>query len=199
VEIILDHIGKKFGRNWLFQSISATIHSNHLAAITGRNGSGKSTLLQLIMGYQVPSQGKVIINPHKPIESSELHKSISFVAPYLELPEELTLEEFLQFHFQFKKAAISFSEMLSLASLSDAKHKQLRHFSSGMKQRVKLIAAFYAQTPILLLDEPTSNLDEAGINWYQTTLATQLGTRTIIVASNAQHEYVGHNSIIEIG
>lgn len=198
MEIILDNIGKKFGRSWLFQGISTTIPSNQLTAITGRNGSGKSTLLQLLMGYQVPSKGTIQwLNP-KPIEPATVHQYLSFVAPYLELPEELTLQEFLQFHFKFKKAAIPHSEMIIRASLQNGLDKQLRHFSSGMKQRVKLMAAFYADTPLLLLDEPTSNLDTAGIEWYQFELATQLNQRTILVASNSVLEYEGYAKMIVV-
>ncbi|MES2559433.1 MAG: ATP-binding cassette domain-containing protein [Bacteroidota bacterium] len=192
VAIELKSIGKKFNRNWLFKEVNLHFAANKSYALTGFNGSGKSTLLQLIYGYQVPSAGSVeYTEVGETIAPEAVYKHISFVAPYVELPEELSLLEVLQFHFSFKvkSSAVSNGEMIAAAGLQGSEHKQIRYFSSGMKQRLKLMLAFYTQCDVLLLDEPCSNLDEGGIDWYRKMMLEQKGKRTILIASNQQSEY----------
>jgi ABC-type multidrug transport system ATPase subunit len=192
LNIVLNGIGKKFNRTWLFRDVNLQFESNHAYALTGFNGSGKSTLLQIIYGYQVASAGKVEVSANgKPVADEILYKHIAIATPYMELPEELTLLEVLEFHFAFKKPAndITFEMIIAEAGLSGSEDKQVKYFSSGMKQRLKLMLAFYNDCEILLLDEPCSNLDEQGVRWYRDMMKEQKGTRTIIIASNQQSEY----------
>ncbi len=129
------------------------------------------------------SEGKEI-----PIENH--FQYLSYTAPYLELIEELTLTEFLEFHTSFKPLLPGFSipDIISYISLQQAADKQIRLFSSGMKQRVKLAQAFFSNVPVLMLDEPTSNLDLAGIALYK-KMALELGKdRLLIVCSNEEQE-----------
>jgi ABC-type multidrug transport system ATPase subunit len=79
--------------------------------------------------------------------------------------------------------------MVEACGLGGQEKKPVKYFSSGMKQRLKLVMAIYANTPLLLLDEPCSNLDEQGIKWYRDLMKTQLGKRTILIASNQGFEY----------
>jgi len=115
---------------------------------------------------------------------------MSISAPYLELIEEFTLEEIIHFHFKFKKAknGLSEGEVLKLSGLESKKDKVFKFFSSGMKQRIKLTLAILSDTPILLLDEPCSNLDSHVVKWYQEMIAQYAMDRTIIVASNNQQD-----------
>jgi ABC-type multidrug transport system ATPase subunit len=192
LNIALNGIGKKFNRTWLFRDVNLQFESNHAYALTGFNGSGKSTLLQIIYGYQVASAGKVEVSANgKPVADEILYKHIAIATPYMELPEELTLLEVLEFHFAFKKLVndITFEMIIAEAGLSGSEDKQVKYFSSGMKQRLKLMLAFYNDCEILLLDEPCSNLDEQGVRWYRDMMKEQKGTRTIIIASNQQSEY----------
>ncbi len=201
MEIELNDIGKKFAKRWLFRRISFHIASNQMVALTGHNGSGKSTLLQLIFGYQVATEGTIELkNQGVLMEASERYQQMSFVAPYLELPEELSLMEVLQYHFSFKtiRAGYSFEELIVQAGLAGNEDKHIRYFSSGMKQRLKLLLAFNDTAPVLLLDEPTSNLDEKGIAWYQQLLSQQRQHRTILIASNQAYEYEGCDAVLDV-
>jgi ABC-type multidrug transport system ATPase subunit len=183
MNISIDNISKRFGKVWIFRDLSLEIPMGSSLAITGRNGSGKSTLLQIISSYMDPTIGKIDYDQPEPMSQ------ISFVSPYLELIEELTLWEHLDFHFTFKKSTIDKVEMLNRASLTGSEDKLVGDFSSGMKQRLKLILAFFSETSILCLDEPTVNLDESGINWYREEIMAQKGQRTIIIASNQRLEF----------
>jgi len=112
-------------------------------------------------------------------------------APYLELIEEFTLTEVIDFHFKFKryKPGIDKNEVISLLGMENNKNKLIRYFSSGMKQRLKLALAFCSDTPMLMLDEPTSNLDTQGVDWYLNLVEQFAQNRLTIVCSNQEHEY----------
>jgi ABC-type multidrug transport system ATPase subunit len=201
VKIELHQIGKKFNKHWLFKQVDCVVDPCRTMAITGFNGSGKSTLLQILLGFQLPSTGHIVYSLNGNTISDEVFfNHVSFVAPYLELPEELTLMEMLEFHFSFKqlKPDAHFETMIAEAGLRGSEHKQVKYFSSGMKQRLKLLLAFFATSEVLLLDEPTSNLDATGISWYQQLLKTAHHTRTIVIASNQQYEYALSDHILDI-
>ena len=192
MQIILEQIGRRFNREWIFKNINYLFNSGESYAILGINGSGKSTLLQVISSSLTPSTGTVkYILEEKEIDVENVYQHLSIAAPYLELIEEFTLLEVLDFHFSFKKRLNNLSNqaLIDLLSMDSSKNKQLKYFSSGMKQRVKLILAFCSDTSILLLDEPTSNLDEQGIAWYLDLVNKFSKDRLIIVCSNQAHEY----------
>lgn len=189
-EIQLSQVSKRFGREWIFRDLDLRVRSSEFSALIGANGSGKSTLLQILAGFVSPAQGqRIYLHQGKPISPESVFQHISICAPYLELIEELSLQEFLEFHFTFKKSRIPINEQIHLLGLWESRNKILMHFSSGMKQRVKLGQAIFADTPALFLDEPCSNLDEKGIALYHQLIQTQTSDRLVVVASNDPIEY----------
>jgi ABC-type multidrug transport system ATPase subunit len=192
MKILLKNIGKKYQRDWIFRHIDYEFISGATYAILGNNGSGKSTLLQTIIGATQHSEGSIEYQiDHTSIVAEKAFQSISFAAPYLELVEEMTLAELFAFHKTFKPLINTITEdtMIELAGLTNARKKQIATYSSGMKQRLKLILAFFSQSDLLCLDEPTSNLDALGIDLYQLLIQQHLYGRTLIVASNDEAEY----------
>jgi ABC-type multidrug transport system ATPase subunit len=192
MQIILEQIGRRFNREWIFKKIDYSFKSGQSYAILGINGSGKSTLLQVISGSLTPSTGNLSYSlNNNEIAVEQVFQQLSIAAPYLELIEEFTLTEVLEFHFNFKTRLnnLTNKDLIELLNMDSSKNKQLKYFSSGMKQRVKLILALCADTPLLLLDEPTSNLDDQGINWYKDLVAKFTSNRLVIVCSNQAHEY----------
>ncbi len=199
MQLKLTNIGKRYNYEWIFRGINFTFCSTDNYVILGSNGSGKSTLLQLIAGNLIPSEGQLQYTAKnkltaKPeiIPEEAIYTQLSFASPYLELFEEFTLAESILFQSQFKPFFnnLSVKEVLACMQLEKAKNKQLKHFSSGMKQRVRLALAILCNTPLLLLDEPASNLDKSAINWYQELVRDYSNNRLIIVASNQlEHEY----------
>ncbi|RYE18582.1 MAG: ABC transporter ATP-binding protein [Sphingobacteriales bacterium] len=188
MKVSLQNAGKRFNRDWIFRSCSLEFLPQHSYAITGPNGSGKSTLLQVVAGATMHSEGKIIYT-HNDQPITEPYRYIAIAAPYLELIEELTATEMLEFHAAFKPLTASVAEMLAAVQLEKAAGKQIRYFSSGMKQRLKLAQAFYSDAPLLLLDEPTTNLDNDGIELYRRLIKEQLGKKLIIISSNVSDEY----------
>ncbi len=200
MKIELKHVSKRFNYEWIFRELTFDFESGNSYAITGQNGSGKSTLLKIISGQLSPSEGSVIYSAQKIINAENIYAEVSFTAPYIELIDDFNLTEYLQFHFSFKKVlkGRSQNDLLEISGLQKHRNKSLKTFSSGMKQRVKLITAILSDTPILLLDEPTSNLDTAGVAWYLQLIEEYKNDRIVIIGSNMEREYHFCNIILDI-
>ena len=201
MKISLVNAGKRFNREWIFRNTDVEFSSSNSYAITGPNGSGKSTILQCIGGMLQLSEGSIQFQKNnKLLTNEEAYKHISFCAPYLDVIEEMTLIEFLEFHNQFKSLIKNFSiaDIIEEVGLKEAINKQIRYYSSGMKQRVKLAQAIFSDVSILLLDEPCSNLDLKGIDLYHSLIEKYCKERVVIVCSNDEVEYSFANQRINV-
>lgn len=200
MNIRLSNTGKRFNREWIFRGLDYHFIQGKSYAITGANGSGKSTLLQVIAGSLMHSEGTIDFSDEQnnPLDANLAYANISIAAPYLELIEEMTALEFLSFHASFKKLIKPIDEILQEVNLHSAANKQIRYYSSGMKQRLKLAQAFFSDTSTLLLDEPTTNLDEAGIQLYKSLISKFTSKRLIIVCSNDKNEYEFCGEVIKV-
>ncbi len=193
MQIQVSAASKRFNKEWIFSNLNFCFTTGQHYALIGNNGSGKSTLLQIIAGYIGLTKGEIhwTNTAGDAIDSANVFRHISIAAPYLELVEEFTALEQIAFHQQFKplQNGLSPIELLEKIGLSNAANKQIRNFSSGMKQRLKLALAIFDQAPILLLDEPCSNLDQEGIQTYHQLMQAYAMHKLIIVASNDPQEY----------
>jgi ABC-type multidrug transport system ATPase subunit len=196
--ISLSDAGKRYNRDWIFRHLTYTFNAGNSYAIVGPNGSGKSTLLQAIGGAIALSEGGLVGSRELGVASGKwevgsenLFRNIAIAAPYLEVIEEMTVTEFLEFHQTFKSllAALTIKEIIAVVGLDAAANKQIRYYSSGMKQRVKLAQAIFSDVPVILLDEPCTNLDSSGIALYQQLIHTYCKDRLIIVSSNDEAEF----------
>ncbi len=192
MKITLQNIGRRFNRDWIFRNIDYTFSMGETYAILGSNGSGKSTLLQVLNGNLTPSAGSINYAYHdKAVEPEMVFKYLSLAAPYLELIEEFTMDEVIDFHFKFKpyRNGLDKKGVIALLNMEGSQNKLIKYFSSGMKQRLKLALAFCSDTPMLMLDEPTSNLDTQGVDWYLNLVEQFAADRLTIICSNQTHEY----------
>ncbi len=194
IPISVNNAGKKFGSEWIFRNLSLQINTSEKIAILGLNGSGKSTLLQALSGYLTLNEGEFFFTLNeKKIDSEKMYNYCSYASPYLDLIEDFTLSELIQ-HTKVYKPFInnlSTQQIIEISGMGEHSTKFIHQFSSGMKQRLKLTLAILADAPILLLDEPTSNLDANVIRWYQTMIETYAMQKTIIVCSNSiKEEYL---------
>jgi ABC-type multidrug transport system ATPase subunit len=200
MQLILSNIGKRFNREWVFRHFSYEFSAGKKYAVTGSNGSGKSTLLQVIAGSLSFNEGEInVYKEQVKITTDSFYKYVSIAAPYLELVEEMTALEFLNFHHRFKPLSISISEILQQVQLDKAANKQVRYFSSGMKQRLKLAQAFFCNSPVLLLDEPLTNLDADGITLYYHLIEKYSKEKLVVISSNDEQEYSFCDAVIVMG
>lgn len=199
--ISLNEVGKRYQRHWVFKGITSTFEAGNRYALLGANGSGKSTLLRIAGGMQQATKGQVSysLNGQK-VAPEKAYASVSYCAPGMDLVEEMTLSEFLHFHFTFKRLMPSFTvaSVIETMGLQHAASKQLHEYSSGMKQRVKLAQAFFCDSPVLLLDEPCSNLDGKGVAMYQQWLDAYCRQRLVLIASNDEREYQGVSATLSV-
>ncbi|MBL1409692.1 ABC transporter ATP-binding protein [Sphingobacterium faecale] len=202
MNITIHNLGRRFNQEWIFRKIDYTFSSNQKYAVLGPNGSGKSTLIKTLTGQLTPSEGTIefsLAGGVMPVE--EVFHHVSIAAPYIELIEEFTLNELLDFHFKFKKYLNGFDKdaIISILRMEKSRNKELKYFSSGMKQRVKLVLACCSDTELLFLDEPTSNMDVEGETWYLDLLNTTISqNRTLIIGSNQEKEYEFCDSFVSI-
>jgi ABC-type multidrug transport system ATPase subunit len=195
-----DLLGKRFNHEWIFRNLSYTFTHGNIYAITGPNGSGKSTLLQVLWGQVPASQGNVhytIEGTTVPVE--EVFKEVTMATPYMDLIDELTLDEMVDFHFALRKPGknISRNEVIELLELGHARDKYIGNFSSGMKQRVKLGLALLTSASFVFLDEPFTNLDSKAIDWYKNLLPS-VPHSIVFIASNDFREYENATAVINI-
>jgi ABC-type multidrug transport system ATPase subunit len=201
MKISLTKLGKRYNREWIFRNLDFHFDPGKHYAIIGPNGSGKSTLLQIISGYTFFNEGNIhYFGGEASVPPEKIFQKISFAAPYLEVVEEMTLLEFFSFHEKMKGWLLNLNtqEITHLSSLEKSAHKQIRYFSSGMKQRVKLAQAIFSKTPVVLLDEPLTNLDEEGVTLYHNLIEKYCRNRLVIVSSNDKKEYSFCNEILDI-
>lgn len=184
-------LSKRFGYQWIVKEFNYTFNSGTIYGIAGNNGSGKSTLIKMLSGYLTPSSGKLTYEiSNGEIRPEVVYKYISLAGPYTDLINEYTLEEIFIFHQKFKpfKIPLSFEVFEEIINLKGQSEKLLQHFSSGMKQKIQLALALMSDTPVLLLDEPTSFLDKNTKEWFVDLLVKYRSDRIIIVASNDQFD-----------
>ncbi len=202
LQIELKNISKKYSNHYIIKDFSYQFHGGNSYAILGSNGSGKSTLMKILTGLYSVSKGEIkFYDGGKNLPIDKVFNHVSLAAPWSDVIEDLNLNECINFHFKFRKPInnLSVSELLKVSGLENSKDKFIHQFSSGMKQRVRLLLAIFTLSDILLLDEPTSNLDAAGKQWYVDLVKQYSGDRMVIVASNhLQEEYSFCKETIEL-
>lgn len=201
LKITLYQVSKKYNNQLIFRALDLQLSAGNSYAIVGPNGCGKSTLLAILSGYLSPTSGKIVFElNNKTIDVDSIYQHVSMAAPYLELIEEYTLSELIDFHFKFVKFIPNESKnsLTNFLNLQKVQDKAIKFYSSGMKQRVKLALAFFSHKPIVLIDEPTVNLDREGVNWYQNLVNNYSNNRLLVICSNQPHEYSFTNNIIKI-
>lgn len=192
VVVTLDNIGKSYNFDWIFRNISLELNSAQSYAVLGGNGSGKSTFLKIVAGAAYASEGTVTYSiDTQNVDKEKAFSLVSLAAPYQALFEEFTFKESIDFQSKFKpfKDGLTPKDIIDITQLPKAANsKPMKYYSSGMKQRAKLALAILADSPILLLDEPASNLDKKGIEWFSNMVQQHKANRLVMVASNRFEE-----------
>lgn len=194
-------LSKRFLYDWVIDDFSYEFVSGKSYGLMGPNGSGKSTLLQLLSGKMLPSGGNVamFINQAE-IEPYSFYRFLSYSAPYVDLINEFTLKELINFHFHFKgiHQDVQFKDVLGIMGLAAHKNKVFAQFSSGMKQRCKLALALLSESPVIFIDEPGTNLDSEAKSWYHDLVHQYGKSKLMIIATNEAEDISFCNEIINI-
>ncbi|HRG67849.1 MAG: ATP-binding cassette domain-containing protein [Saprospiraceae bacterium] len=192
MEIVATSIYKRFYRNWILKDFNYTFHNGRVYGIAGSNGSGKSTLLQLLSGMMSPSKGKILYKfEGKELEEELWFSKISYAAPYADVYDYMNVKELFHHQHQFKKFrnSISCNQFIEICYLEGHEDKLIKYYSSGMKQRLKLALAILADSKVLFLDEPISNLDDRAKIWCKQLIKEHCLDRLVIIASNEPEDF----------
>lgn len=201
MKIKLEKLSKRYLYDWIIRDMDFVFETNTITGVNGINGSGKSTLIKLLSGYLSPSEGRISYELEgKNIGRSDLYQHISMAAPYTDLIQEYDAEEIFRFHSKFKKlrANLDAKTFLEKVNLKGNKGKQIQYYSSGMKQRLQLAIALFTDSKLLLLDEPTSYLDNTNKEWFYNLLKEEIANRTVIIASNDLEDFQFCSEVISL-
>ena len=194
---------KRFGRRTIFENISFDLHKGNALAIVGNNGSGKSTLAKICAGVLSYNSGTISMTLDNKVVPAELYfQHIGFVSPYLQLYDEFTPFEHIKLFLEMRDKYLSpegTTGLLERVNLQHRKDDFVRTFSSGMKQRMKYALALVHSPEILILDEPTANLDDEGMKMVFDIMSEQQKKGILIIATNVQSEEERCTSVIRIG
>ena len=199
-KVHLSNCGKNYHNSWLFRNVNLEmdLKIGNSYGILGDNGSGKSTFLLMITGQVGPTEGELSFSRSgESFPSIELHNFYSHSSPSMELPEELSLQDWFKFQNRIKPFYKDFNldKLCEICQFTTkTKTKSILNYSSGMKQRLKLVLSFFTDAPICLLDEPLSNLDMKGINLFNKLIEEHSKNKAIVVASNREDEYYFTNN-----
>lgn len=186
------NLSKKFNERLIFKNVGFELQSGQSLVVTGQNGSGKTTLMRIISGLLSPTEGRLtFFKDDRIIEAEQIFKHIGLVGPYLQLYTNLTALENLAFFSKIRGLGMNRPKILELTKqvgLEGREMDYVKNYSSGMIQRLKFVFALIHEPPILLVDEPTSNLDEKGMEIVYGLLNKQMENRILIVATNNPEE-----------
>jgi heme exporter protein A len=200
--LLAESVNKTFGRRLIFKDISFKLNSSAIFGISGPNGSGKSTLVKIIANIISPSSGKLIHNFNgTEIKPENLHNHIGLVSPYLVLYDEFTAYENLNYFSEIR--GIPFNKgrvdgLLNKFLLFNRKEDLVKTYSSGMKQRLKFIFALMHSPQLIILDEPTSNLDDEGKEVVYELVKEEGSNNIVIIASNEKTDLSLCNETIDL-
>lgn len=196
--IQLDGVSRRYGWQWIFRDFSANFSSGTTYAICGHNGSGKSTLLRLLSSMESPNEGKrMYLIDGK--EVADIAPHLSFSAPYMEVPDHLTVREILSFHSRFKRITMSPEDIIADMELEHSANKYIHNLSSGQRQKIKLALAICNSDPLLLLDEPGTNLDVSNYAWFAEKIRACQAKKLICIATNESRDLALCQETITMG
>jgi heme exporter protein A len=204
LSLVATGVTKEFDRRTIFRDVSISLSQGDSLAITGRNGAGKSTLVKVVAGLLSGTHGKVEYTVDgKRLEIENLRHHIGFVSPYLQLYDEFSGSENLELLSKIRSDvgidSGRIQEVLETVGLWERKSDYVRTYSSGMKQRLKYAFAILHRPSLLILDEPTSNLDHDGIAMVKKVVDEQKTRGVLIVATNDADEARWCSAKIELG
>ena len=192
MKILCKGLGRHYNFRWVFRHLDFEFSAGTAYAVIGPNGSGKSTLAQLVASSLSPSEGSIDYHLNGAIlKDDRIYRYLGIAAPYIEMIEEFSVRELIKFHTRFKHLidGVDTDDMIEHMGLSEFYDHPVNQLSSGMKQRIRLFLAMCTQVPLVLLDEPFTNLDKEGISWFTELAGRYKKDRLLIICSNRREEY----------
>ncbi len=158
--IEIKKLHKKFGKNEVIKGLDLTINEGGIFAVLGPNGSGKTTLIKSILGMVIPQSGIINLNGKTIKKNWEYRKDIDYLPQIANFPNNLSVKELIKMIKDLRSNNTNKDEeLIKLFKLEEFLNKKLGNLSGGTKQKVNLVLTFMFDSPLVILDEPTTGLD----------------------------------------
>jgi ABC-type multidrug transport system ATPase subunit len=201
IDVVATNLSKVYAGQTIVKPFSHHFSPGSITGISGPNGSGKSTLIKMLCGFLTPSAGDIIYQQvNRVIGRKEVYQHVALAAPYSMIIKDFDLSENYRLFQKFKDGSekLKFKEILDLLEWKHPGNKVVAQYSSGMQQKVNLLFAMLSGCPLLLLDEPTSYLDEGNKEWYHRLANQYFKNKTVIIASNDERDFKEAGNIIKL-
>ncbi len=158
--IEIKKLHKRFGKNEVINGLDLTINEGGIFAVLGPNGSGKTTLIKSILGMVIPQSGIINLNGKTIKKNWEYRKDIDYLPQIANFPNNLSVKELIKMIKDLRSNNTNKDEeLIKLFKLEEFLNKKLGNLSGGTKQKVNLVLTFMFDSPLVILDEPTTGLD----------------------------------------
>ena len=201
IHIHFRKVAKRYARHWILKNITYNFDSGQVYGLKGPNGSGKSTLIKMMSGYLSPSVGSIEYEKAgKKISKDEIPSKVAIWGPYVSLIRELSIEEMVHHYMIHKPLAgeMTMEEFYKVLNLPVEKNTLIKSLSSGQEQRLGLALTLLCSADILLLDEPSSYLDDPSKEWMQTLITKNINKKIVIIASNDEEDLAQSTVLLDI-
>lgn len=183
--VSIQNLHKTFGKNQVLSGVDLDIPNGGIIAILGPNGSGKTTLIKSILGMVIPNRGAISVlgNPIK--NNSEYRHNIDYLPQIANFPSNLKVKELITMIKDLRGQTTADLQLIELFQLSPFLNKKLGTLSGGTKQKVNLVLTFMFDSPLVILDEPTTGLDPISLIRLKGLIQTEKSKgKTILITSH---------------
>ena len=180
--ITIENLHKSFGKLKVLDGLNMSALGEGIFAVLGPNGSGKTTLIKCILGMVIPNSGSIKLNNEEIIGKWIYRKKISYMPQIANFPPNLRVVELIEMIKTLRPQQTKETELIKLFDLEDSLNKKLATLSGGTKQKVNIVLTFMFDSPIIILDEPTTGLDPLSlIELKKLIIAEKSKNKTIII------------------
>ncbi|MFD2823994.1 ABC transporter ATP-binding protein [Lacinutrix iliipiscaria] len=157
--VTIQNLHKKFGKNQVLSGVDLSINEGGVFAILGPNGSGKTTLIKSILGMVIPDKGNITVIDKNIKKNHEYRYKIDYLPQIANFPSNLKVKELIKMIKDLRKPTTKDQHLIELFKLKPFLDKKLGNLSGGTKQKVNIVLTFMFNSPLIILDEPTTGLD----------------------------------------
>lgn len=183
--VTIENLHKKFGKNQVLSGVNLSITNGGIFAVLGPNGSGKTTLIKSVLGMVIPDKGTITVLGNSIKKNSDYRHKIDYLPQIANFPSNLRVKELIKMIKDLRKPTNEDERLIKLFKLEPFLNKKLGNLSGGTKQKVNLVLTFMFDSPLIILDEPTTGLDPISLIRLKDLIqAEKAKGKTIIVTSH---------------
>jgi len=183
--VSIQNLYKKFGKNQVLSGLNLEIKEGGIFAVLGPNGSGKTTLIKSVLGMVIPNKSEITVQGENIKKNSNYRHNIDYLPQIANFPSNLKVKELIKMIKDLRKNTTEDERLITLFKLEPFLDKKLGHLSGGTKQKVNIVLTFMFDSPLIILDEPTTGLDPISlIRLKELIQAEKAKGKTILITSH---------------